>query len=105
LAASLEKSGHRRFKMARFDGSTSAVTFLLGLGIGAATALLLAPKTGDELRGDIADGVNDRVNQARTTVKKLGRRAQSVVDGANDRLQEVVEAGENAYAAAAAKRP
>jgi len=91
--------------MARFDGPTSVVTFLFGLGVGAVAALLLAPKAGDELRGDIADGVNDRVNQARNTVKKIGKRAQSVVDDANDRLQDAVEAGENAYAAAAAKRP
>jgi len=94
--------------MARFDGSTSVVTFLLGLGVGAVTALLLAPKAGYELRGDIADGVNDRVNQARNTVnsavKKIGKRAQSIVDDANDRIQDAVEAGENAYAAAAAKK-
>jgi gas vesicle protein len=91
--------------MAKFDGSTSVVTFLLGLGVGAVTALLLAPKAGDELRGDIADGVNDHVNQARNTVRKIGRRAQSVVDNANDRIQDAVEAGENAYAAAAGKKP
>jgi len=90
--------------MAKFDGSTSVVTFLLGLGVGAVTALLLAPKAGDELRGDIADGVNAHVNQARNTVNKIGRRAQSVLDNANDRLQDAVEAGENAYAAAAAKK-
>jgi gas vesicle protein len=91
--------------MAKFDGSTSVVTFLLGLGVGAVTALLLAPKAGDELRGDIADGVNDHVNQARNTVRKIGRRAQSVVDNANDRIQDAVEAGESAYAAAAGKKP
>jgi gas vesicle protein len=94
--------------MARFDGSTSVVTFLLGLGVGAVTALLLAPKAGDELREDITDGVNDRVDRVRntvnSTVKKIGKRAQSVVDDANDRIQDAVEAGENAYAAAAAKK-
>jgi gas vesicle protein len=94
--------------MAKFDGSTSVVTFLLGLGVGALTALLFAPKAGDELRGDIADGVNDRVNQARntvnSTVKKISKHAQSVVDDANDRIQDAVEAGQNAYAAAAAKK-
>jgi gas vesicle protein len=86
--------------MAKFVRPTSIVTFVLGLGAGAVTALLLAPKAGEELRGDIADGVN----QARNTVKKIGRRAQSIVDDANDRLQDAVEAGENAYATAAAKK-
>lgn len=90
--------------MARFDASTSVVTFLLGLGVGAITALLFAPKAGEELRGDIADGVNDQVKQARNTVNKIGRRAQSVLDSAHDRVQDAVDAGQNAYAAAAAKK-
>jgi gas vesicle protein len=89
--------------MARFDGPTTAVTFLIGLGIGAATALLLAPKAGEELRGDIADGVNDRVAQARNSVKRIGRRAQALVDQANEHIQDAVDAGEQAYNAAAKK--
>jgi gas vesicle protein len=89
--------------MARFDGPTTAVSFLIGLGIGAVTALFLAPKAGDELRGDIADGVNDRVTQARNSVKKIGKRAQAFVDQANDQVQDAVDAGEKAYNAAANK--
>jgi gas vesicle protein len=89
--------------MAKFDGPTTAVTFLIGLGVGAVTALLLAPKAGDELRGDIADGVNDRVTQARNSVKKIGKRAQSFVDQAHEQIQDAVEAGEQAYNAAANK--
>jgi gas vesicle protein len=89
--------------MTRFDGPTTVVTFLLGLGVGAVTALLLAPKAGDELRGDIADSVNDRVTQARNSVKKIGKRAQTFVDQANDQIQDAVDAGEHAFNAAAKK--
>jgi gas vesicle protein len=89
--------------MTRFDGPTTAVTFLLGLGVGAVTALLLAPKAGNELREDLADGVNDRVSQARNSVKKIGKRAQAFVDQANDQIQDAVDAGEHAYNAAAKK--
>jgi gas vesicle protein len=89
--------------MARFDGPTTAVTFLIGLAVGAVTALLLAPKAGDELRGDIADGVNNRVTQARNSVKRIGRRAQAFVDQANEQIQDAVDAGEQAYNAAAKK--
>jgi gas vesicle protein len=86
--------------MSRFDGPTTMVTFILGLGVGAVTALLLAPKSGEELRGDIADGVNDRVNQTRNSAKKLGKRAQTFVERANEQIQDAVEAGEHAYSTA-----
>jgi gas vesicle protein len=89
--------------MARFDGPTTAVTFLIGLGVGAVTGLLLAPKAGVELRGDIVDGVNDRVTHARNSVKRIGRRAQAYVKQANEQIQDAVEAGEKAYNAAAKK--
>jgi len=72
-------------------------TFAVGAGIGAALALLLAPKSGDELRSDIVDGVNDGVNQVRSTGKDLKRRAQKVVDMAKDQVQDAIEAGDNAY--------
>jgi gas vesicle protein len=72
-------------------------TFAVGAGIGAALALLFAPKSGEELRGDIADGVNDGVNQVRSTGRDLKRRAQRVVGLAKDQVQEAIEAGDSAY--------
>jgi len=72
-------------------------TFAVGAGIGAAIALFFAPKSGEELRGDIADGVNDGVNQVRSTGKDLKRRAQRVVDMAKDQVQDAIEAGDSAY--------
>jgi gas vesicle protein len=72
-------------------------TFAVGAGIGAALALLFAPKSGEELRGDIADGVNDGVNQVRSTGKDLKRRAQRVLDMAKDQVQDAIDAGDNAY--------
>ncbi len=73
------------------------MSFALGAGIGAAVALLLTPKSGEELRGDIADGVNDGVNQIRSTGKDLKRRGQRLVDVAKDQVQEAMDAGDNAY--------
>src|ERR1700693_2808933 len=43
------------------------LSFVLGVAAGAVTALLLAPKSGTELRGDIAEGVSDGVNQVRSS--------------------------------------
>ena len=73
------------------------LTFAVGAGIGAAVALLFAPKSGEELRGDIVDGVNDGVNQVCSTSRDLKRRAQRVVDMAKDQVQDAIDAGDNAY--------
>jgi len=72
-------------------------TFAVGAGIGAALALLFAPKSGEELRGDIADGVNDGVNQVRSTGRDLKRRAQRAVDVAKDQVQDAIDAGDSAF--------
>jgi gas vesicle protein len=76
------------------------LTFALGAGVGAAAALLLAPKAGDELRDDIAHGVSDGVNQVRNTGKDLKRKAQKIVALAQDNVREAMEAGQDAYSQA-----
>jgi gas vesicle protein len=76
------------------------LTFALGAGIGAVVALLLATKTGEELRGDIADGVSEGVSQVRSSAKDLKRRAQRVVGLAKDQVQDAIEAGDRAYSQA-----
>ena len=86
--------------MSRGNASGTIFTFILGLGIGAVTALLLAPKAGEELRADIAAGVSDGVNQVRSTAKDLNRRAQKIVALAQDHVQDAMEAGQKAYSQA-----
>jgi gas vesicle protein len=75
----------------------TTLTFILGVGVGAAAALLLAPKSGEELRGDIAEGVSDGVKQVRRTGKYLRKRARKLVYLAKGRVQDAIEAGNNAY--------
>jgi gas vesicle protein len=83
--------------MARDNYSTSVISFAVGLGIGAVVALLLAPKSGEELRGQITDGASDSLDQATTAVRKVTRRAQRVINDAADRLNSAVDAGTAAY--------
>ncbi len=67
------------------EGGTvgTAVTFLLiGLGVGAALGLLLAPKTGRQLRKDLRRSYDDALD----TVSEW-------TDEAKDRLEEAVEKG------------
>jgi gas vesicle protein len=82
----------------RSDGiPTTILTFAVGAGIGAVVALLLAPKAGEELRDDIAEGVRDGVYQVRRAGRHFKRRAQRVVDAARDQVQDAIEAGDRAY--------
>ena len=61
----------------------TAITFLLiGLGAGAAVALLLAPKPGKQLRKDLRRSYEDTVD-----------RIQDLTDEARERVKDVVERG------------
>ena len=66
------------------EGKTgTAVTFLLiGLGVGAAVGLLLAPKTGRQFRKDLRRSYTDALETASDWTEE-----------AKDRIEEVVEKG------------
>ena len=84
----------------------TVLPFAVGLGVGAAVALLFAPKAGEDLRSDITEGVNDGVNQIRSTGKELKKKVQRLADAAQDqvdRVQDAIEAGETAYSQASKK--
>jgi gas vesicle protein len=79
-------------KIGKYESSGSsagtAVTFLLiGLGIGAAVGLLLAPKTGRQLRKDLRrsydealDTVNDWSDEARGRFKDVVEKGADFAD-------------------------
>ncbi len=56
--------------------ATTKLTYLLiGGGIGAVLALLFAPKSGQELRGDIADATRKGIEKGRETASLVGEKA------------------------------
>ncbi len=65
------------------------VYFLIGAGIGAITALLFAPKTGSELRSDIADATKKGLDYARDTGRDIGERANEYYQTGVDRATEL----------------
>ena len=77
--------------------SGSLLPFALGVGVGAAVALLLAPRSGEEFRGDISEKVTDGVNELRAAGKHVKRKAQGFVADAKERVDEAVQAGEAAF--------
>ena len=66
--------------MTKADAPGTIFTLVLGAGVGALAAFLLAPKAGEELRADIAERVSEGINQIRSTGRDLKRRAQKLVD-------------------------
>ena len=69
------------------------VPFLVGGFVGAGIALLLAPKSGRELRKDIEDIAIDTRNKIVTTVEK-GK--ELYVEG-TEAVKHAIEAGKDAY--------
>jgi gas vesicle protein len=78
--------------MAEQDGSSSAekLTFLLiGAGIGATLALLFAPKSGRELRGDIVDYSRRGWDVASEGARTVGTKATDIYGAASGRVADV----------------
>lgn len=89
--------------------STKLTYLLIGGGIGAVIALLFAPKSGVELRGDIADATRKGIEKGRETAAHLGEVAGEYYEVSRERASEFAhtaqekagEIGERARAAAA----
>ena len=58
------------------------------------------PLPREELRDDIAEAVNDGVNQVRVKGRAIKSQAEKLVGRAQDQVQEAIVAGENAYSRA-----
>jgi len=59
---------------------------LIGAGIGATLALLFAPKSGRELRGDIADYTKRGMDAAGEGARAVGTRASEVYGTASEKV-------------------
>jgi len=72
------------------DNISTRLTYLLiGGGIGAILALLFAPKSGHELRGDIADATRKGIDRSRETAQQLGSRAGEYYEATRERASEL----------------
>jgi gas vesicle protein len=79
----------------KWAGSVSA--FAIGLGIGAAIAVLFAPASGDETRDYILTTANDGVDRAVEAGQKLTQRAKAGITQAKGKVRDAKETGEQAY--------
>ncbi len=106
---------HGRGRGGDSDAGARVTYFAIGALLGAAAALLFAPKSGRELREDLADATRKGVDRARETGTQLSTRAGEYYETASaragelasgvreaatrrgERLSAAVEAGKQAY--------
>ena len=88
------------------EASTSekALYLMLGAMLGAAAALLLAPRTGEETRKLIAskaregaDVISNRTKEAAEKTSEYVDRGKEILQGQRDQISAAIEAGKQAY--------
>ena len=102
----------RNFMRHEYEQETSAATkltyLIVGGGIGAILALLFAPKSGEELRGDIADVTRKGIEKSKEAASQIQEKAGDYYEISRDKANEFYqtaqekagELGEKAMAAA-----
>ena len=68
------------------DTGTMLLSFIAGAAVGIGAALLLAPKTGEEMRGRIKDLADDAVD----TIKEYATEAQEKIRSSYEEGKDVV---------------
>jgi gas vesicle protein len=74
--------------------STKLSYLLIGGGIGAIIALLFAPKSGQELRGEIADATRKGIEKGRESAVLVGERAGDYYEVTRERASELYQAAQ-----------
>ena len=91
-----------RYESSQGSNIGTAITFLLiGLGAGALAGLLLAPKTGKQLRRDLQrgyedakEGFNDWADEAKDRVREVSDRVRDVASRGADLAEELRDRAE-----------
>ncbi len=71
------------------SAGTKLTYLLVGGGIGALLALLFAPKSGTELRGDIADATRKGIEKSKETAALVGEKAGDYYEVSRDKAGEL----------------
>jgi gas vesicle protein len=85
------------------SAATKLTYLLVGGGIGAILALLFAPKSGEELRGDIADVTRKGIEKSKETAAHLQEKAGEYYEVSRERAGEFYETAQEKAADLAEK--
>ena len=86
------ESEYRRRERESTDVASRLTYLLIGGGIGAIIALLFAPKSGQELRDDIADATRKGIDRSRETAAQIGTKAGEYYEASRERASELYSA-------------
>lgn len=75
----------------------TAWAFLAGLGIGAATALMLAPQSGKDTQELLAGKLKGGLDQVASAGKKIGTQVMDFANQKKDNVAEAIDGGKEAY--------
>ena len=85
------------------SAATKLTYLLVGGGIGAILALLFAPKSGEELRGDIADATRKGIEKSKETAAHLQEKAGEYYEVSREKAGEFYETAQEKAADLAEK--
>ncbi|MBX7056200.1 MAG: YtxH domain-containing protein [Pyrinomonadaceae bacterium] len=71
--------------------ATKLSYLIIGGGIGAVLALLFAPKSGQELRGDIADATRKGIEKSKETAAQIQERAGEYYEVSREKASELYQ--------------
>jgi gas vesicle protein len=77
--------------------SETVVAFLVGLGLGAALGVLLAPGSGEDTRDFIRGSVEGAVDAVAAEGRKLSRQMQHTIENAGEHVRDAATAGAKAF--------
>ncbi len=81
----------REYTREETSASTKLTYLLVGGGIGAVLALLFAPKSGEELREDIADATRKGIEKSKVAATQLQERAGEYYEVSREKAGELYQ--------------
>lgn len=61
--------------------------FMFGALVGVTVALLMAPKSGEQLRDDLSNQLDDSIEQGKAVARSVSRRARKLGNHAQEQLR------------------
>jgi gas vesicle protein len=78
-----------------WQGTASGI--MIGLGIGVGLGMLLAPKSGQEAREQLAGRIKEGLDGAIAQGENLSRHAQQSFEETRDRVKDLADVGQQVY--------
>ena len=87
----------------------SLTMLLIGAGVGAALGMIFAPRSGEEMRNNVADTVNRGVDYGKQKTQewgqKAGQQARKIASDVRDQVSDVAQEGARQYREAKSSYP